>query len=86
MIPNPCFMSKDSEANRRGAGHTTTEPVRWLSVAEAVRTRGIGRSMLYQLIQTGDVKSSAIRKPGNTRGKRLVSAESLDAFIEAHSN
>lgn len=63
----------------------THEPVRWLSVAEAVRTRGIGRSMLYGLIQAGRIKSSCLRKLGNNRGKRLINAESLDNYIESHS-
>lgn len=77
-------MMPPSNADR--TVHTTTEPVRWLGVAESVRTRGICRSMLYELIRAGDIKSSALRKPGNSRGKRLINAESLDAYIEAHSN
>lgn len=66
--------------------HVTLEPVRWLSVADAVRTRGIGRSVLYELIGAGSIKSSSLRKLGNSRGKRLIHAESLDAFIEAHAD
>lgn len=60
------------------------EPLRWLRVEEAVRTRGLSRSLLYELIRDGKIKSSALRKPGNIRGIRLISAESLDAYIELH--
>ena len=62
----------------------TLEPLRWLRVEEAVRTRGISRSLLYEMFRDGKVKSSALRKPGNIRGIRLISAESLDAYIESH--
>ena len=60
------------------------EPLRWLRVEEAARTRGISRSILYEFIRDGKVKSSLLRKKGNVRGIRLISAESLDAYIEAH--
>jgi hypothetical protein len=62
----------------------TIEPLRWLRVEEAVRTRGISRSLLYEFIRDGKVKSSLLRKKGNVRGIRLISAESLDSYIEAH--
>ena len=62
----------------------TMEPLRWLRVEEAARTRGISRSLLYELLRDGKIKSSLLRKKGNVRGIRLISAESLDAHIEAH--
>lgn len=64
----------------------TFEPVRWLSVAEAERTRSICRSTLYELIRAGAFKTASLRKTGNSRGKRLINAESLDAYIEAHAD
>jgi hypothetical protein len=70
--------SKDLE------GELTHTPVVWLRVPEAVRTRGISRSMLYELIFTRVIKSALLRKPGNSRGIRLISAESLDAYIDAN--
>lgn len=60
------------------------EPLRWLRVEEAARTRGISRSLLYEFLRDGKIKSSLLRKKGNVRGIRLISAESLDAYIEAH--
>ncbi|MCF7785982.1 MAG: helix-turn-helix domain-containing protein [Prosthecobacter sp.] len=62
----------------------TMEPLRWLRVEEAARTRGISRSLLYEFLRDGKIKSSLLRKKGNVRGIRLISAESLDAYIESH--
>lgn len=63
---------------------TTTIPVQWLQVPEAVRVFGISRSYLYELIAENRIKTSCLRKQTNIRGKRLISAESLNAFIESH--
>lgn len=72
--------SKDTSTNPK----LTLEPLRWLRVEEAARTRGISRSLLYEFLRDGKIKSSLLRKTGNARGIRLISAESLDAYIEAH--
>jgi hypothetical protein len=63
----------------------TTLPVKWLRVPDAVRYSGLCRSSLYQLITAGKIKSVCVRKRGNTRGVRLLSAESIDAFIESYA-
>jgi hypothetical protein len=65
---------------------TTTMPVQWLQVPDAVRVFGISRSYLYELIAENRIKTSCLRKQKNIRGKRLISAESLNAFIERHAN
>lgn len=55
----------------------------WLRIPEAVRTRGIGRSTIYLLIREGKIKSRVVKaRRDNVRGIRLISADSLDAFIE----
>lgn len=55
----------------------------WLRISEAVRTRGIGRSSLYVLISDGKIKSRVLRaRRDSIRGIRLISADSLDEFIE----
>lgn len=63
---------------------TTQKPV-WLRVRQAVALYGLSRSHLYELIKHNKIKSSKLRKPGNTLGVRLIHAESLDAFIDSHS-
>ena len=55
----------------------------WLRLPEATRFSGIGRSSLYELMAEGKIKSACIRKRGNTRGIRLISADSISAYIES---
>lgn len=58
----------------------------WLRVPEAVRCFGLSRSAIYELIVTGAIKSAAIRKRGAVRGIRLISFDSLAAYIENAAN
>jgi hypothetical protein len=60
------------------------EPRRWLRIPDAVRSRGIGRSKLYDLIRHGKVRSACLRDEANSRGTRLINAASLDAYITKH--
>jgi Helix-turn-helix domain len=57
----------------------------WLRIPEAIRIFGIGRSTLYILIGEGKVKSCSLRRRGAVRGIRLISYDSLSAFIEDQS-
>jgi len=43
---------------------------------------GLSRSHLFTLIQEGKVKSRSLRKPGNTRGPRLIYLPSVFEYIE----
>jgi hypothetical protein len=68
-----CAASEQENSNR---------PI-WLRIPEAVRTRGIGRSTLYTLIAEGKIKSRVLKAQRDSlRGIRLISADSLDEFIE----
>jgi hypothetical protein len=49
--------------------------------ADCRRLFGIGRSYVYQLIQSGDVRSVSVRKRGAKTGIRLLDVESVRAFI-----
>ena len=63
--------------------HSDPDRAVWLRIPQAVRTRGIGRSTLYALICQGKVKSRVLKaRRDSVRGIRLISADSLDAFIE----
>jgi hypothetical protein len=55
---------------------------KWLRVPDACRVSGIGRSLLYQHLKAGHIKSVALRERNKVRGIRLVNADSLNAFIE----
>ena len=44
-------------------------------------THGLPDSTLYRLIAEGLIKSVVVRRPGTTRGTRLIDLESLDAYL-----
>ncbi len=55
----------------------------WLRISDAVHRFRIGRSTLYSLIAEGLIKTALIRRRGNTTGIRLVSLDSLRAYVES---
>jgi hypothetical protein len=61
----------------------TTRAPKWLRVPGAVKYSGISRSRLYELMGEGQIKSVCVRSKGNIRGIRLLSAESIDNFLES---
>ena len=69
-------------------GLQTTAPItpgaEWLRPADIRPLYGIGRSLLYELIKSNEVHSVCLRRKGKATGCRLVSAESLRAFIASH--
>lgn len=67
------------------AAGTSTKP-EWLRVPEAVRLFGICRSSLYELIAENKIRSTCLRKRGAVRGIRLISYDSLAAYIENSAN
>lgn len=82
MDTNSCPQTNRDAASSGSEQKSNNSPV-WLRVPEAVRTRGIGRSTLYTLIAEGRVRSSLIKtRRDSLRGIRLISADSLDEFIE----
>jgi excisionase family DNA binding protein len=52
-------------------------PVIWCSVDEAIRISGISRSLLYDMMNDGRLKSAKVGK------KRLVSVESIQTLGDA---
>lgn len=61
----------------------TIEPVLWLRIRGAMRRSSLSRAKLYELIKTRQIKSVSVRKRGHIKGCRLISAESLDDYIES---
>ena len=59
-----------------------TNEIEWLRVPEATRRFGMSRSLLYEIIGEGAVESVALTRPGNRRGIRLISAQSLRDYVE----
>lgn len=72
-------QQRDAESS---ASEQELTPI-WLRIGDAVRTRGIGRSTLYELIGAGRIKTRLVKaRRDSIRGIRLISADSLDAYIE----
>jgi excisionase family DNA binding protein len=57
----------------------------WLRVDDAIKLFGISRSKLYELIGSERIKAFCLRERGKIRGRRLISYESLHAFMEAQA-
>jgi hypothetical protein len=55
----------------------------WLRIPDAVRLSGLGRSTIYNLLGSGCLKTVVVRKRGCQRGIRLISADSLSAYIQS---
>ena len=56
---------------------------RWLTIESASSYSGFSKSTVQNYIKAGLIRSSNVVAPGNSRGRRLIDRESLDAFIEA---
>lgn len=56
---------------------------RWIRIRDAIRVSGICRSSIYELINSGAVKSFSHKKEGKTLGQRLISYQSLIDYLDA---
>lgn len=55
----------------------------WLRPNDVPKFFGIGRSKTYEILNTGKVKSISLRKRGQKHGTRLISYDSLAAYLES---
>lgn len=84
-------MVKNIHANSVGRVLVDTQNKRnfkpeWLSISDAVRVFGIGRSRLYEMMNDGDIKSVSIKKRGAVKGRRLISFDSLAEYFDQQAN
>ena len=57
---------------------------RWLRIPAAVKYSGLSRSLLYELLGEGKIKSICLKsRKGAQRGIRLLDKESIDSFMLA---
>lgn len=56
----------------------------WWRLSTAERITGIRKAKLYDLIARGKIKSACLRDENQSRGTRLIHAETLRAYIEDH--
>ena len=57
----------------------------WMRIAEAVAFSRISKPKLYNLIGRGLIKTVSLRERGQIKGTRLVSFDSLRAFLESRA-
>jgi len=81
-------MKRQIHPPASAVGHQTTAPVQpgpeWLRPGDVRLRYGIGRSLLYELMREGKIKSVCLRREGRATGIRLVSAISIAAYISSH--
>jgi excisionase family DNA binding protein len=65
-----------AEANASGSARQHITP-RWLKIPAAVAYTGISRSVLYELMNAGKIRSHRIG------AARVIDRESLDAFVSS---
>jgi hypothetical protein len=51
---------------------------------QATAIYGLSRSLLYQLVQAGKIKSVSLRERNKIKGKRLFVADSIREFLTAN--
>jgi hypothetical protein len=56
----------------------------WLKILDSVRYCGLSRSLLYEKIESGEIRSVCLRAKDKMRGTRLIYRPSLDAWLFKH--
>jgi hypothetical protein len=56
----------------------------WLKIPASVRYSSLSRSLLYEKIESGEIRSVCLRAKDKTRGTRLIYRPSLDAYLFKH--
>ena len=59
------------------------EEKRWATLGEAAHYCGLTKRTIYNLIGDGLIRSSLVKRPNASRGRRLVDLRSLDDWIES---
>lgn len=75
-------MATDAQPNDRAAQKSALKP-EWLRPKDVPPVFGIGRSRIYELIAEGKVKSVSLRQRGQKHGTRLISYDSIAAYLES---
>jgi len=73
--------------------HTTAGAARqgelkpeWIRPKDVPKIFGIGRTRAYELIAENRIKSVSLRKRGQRHGTRLISYDSVVAYLESLTN
>ena len=55
---------------------------RWATIKRAAEYSGLSERHLYNAIADGLIRSSLVKRPNASRGRRLIDLHSLDSWIE----
>jgi len=66
-----------------GTARQSTLKPEWIRPKDVCRLFGIGRSRVYELIAEGRIKTVSLRQRGQKHGTRLISYDSLAAYLES---
>jgi excisionase family DNA binding protein len=85
------MATKHTNENAGAAQQGELKPERperpeWLRPKQVPHYFGIGRTMIYQLIAENKIRSVSMRKRGQRHGTRLISYDSLSAYLDKLSN
>jgi hypothetical protein len=56
---------------------------KWLRIPVASRISGLSRTHLFNAIARDEIRSVHVKQPGNEKGIRLISFESLMQYVES---
>jgi hypothetical protein len=70
LLKNEIIIERDPEVQPR-----------WLRISAVKAAYGLNTVRIYELLNTGHLKSVLLRDKGKKRGIRLISVESLDEFF-----
>ncbi len=71
-------MSADEDRHGLEAGDLVT-------VAQALELVPISKSLMYALLEAGEIEHVAISSVGSSKGRKLILRASLEAYVDAHT-
>ena len=70
--------------NTHSIGQAAISQPEFINHHQATAIYGLSRSLLYQLVQAGKIKSVSLRERNKIKGKRLFVADSIREFLTAN--
>jgi hypothetical protein len=70
--------------NTNSTGQAAQYQPEFINHHQATAIFGLSRSHLYQLVQSGKIKSVSLRERNKIKGKRLFIADSIREFLTAN--
>lgn len=82
MNPSSAVKNINTPAEATANGNPNPE---WLTVAEACAYARISKGLLYNLLNRQLIRSVSLRQLGQSKGKRIVGADSLRNFLNSRA-